>query len=120
MLCDKKSPKFSTIVAVLLLLLCLPASAEDSPLSKIRLEKGMDRTAVEIQVAEALDRSNSYSAYGNNLTGGKVEYTDGKTVLVVEYNPGSPAPTILTRDGKRQSYPPMDETIKSFKFRPAD
>ena len=93
-----------------------PDPIESSPLAKIRISVGMPRSEVEQLVAKALSSKFTYSAYGNNLKGGLVEYLDGSTVLAVTYNPGAPAPWITTEEGKMKHYPPVDETVAAYRL----
>lgn len=86
----------------------LSKGQEASLLNQIELNVGMDRQKVEEQVAKVLSRPNQYSPYGNNLTGGIVQYPDGDWVLEVKYKAGSPGPLVKTPDGKVQGYPPVE------------
>jgi hypothetical protein len=114
------------IAPVLLLLACCtrqppvePDKAARPAVSRfhsLELEVGMERQKVEEQVASLLSRQNRYSPYGNNLTGGVVEYRDGDWVLEVTYKAGAPAPWVETPDGSMQHLPPIDETVLEYRI----
>jgi hypothetical protein len=80
-------------------------------LAKIVISAGMPRSEVEDQVAKALGKVSTYSAYANNLAGGVVEYSQAQCVLNVTYLPGAPAPLISTPSGSVQHMSPKDETV---------
>ena len=87
-----------------------------SSLANLNIVTGMERSKVEKLIASALDKQSTYSPYGNNLYGGVVKYTDGVVVIEVTYNAGAPAQSIVRSDGTVQGYPPVDETVKSFRI----
>lgn len=84
-------------------------------LNSIQLAVGMERTQVEKLVAEALGTTSNYSSYGNNLRGGVVNYVENSCVLEVTYKSGAPAPWVVNKQGVGEHYPPIDETVLSFR-----
>jgi len=114
------------ILATLFLFGCLPQESTTLPEEVVRgevsrfsgldLKIGMKREQVEEKVAALLGKQKAYSLYGNNLRGGTVRYRHEDWVLEVIYQAGAPAPWILTKDGKAQHYPPVDETVLEFKI----
>ena len=106
--------KYLLITLLILLVSCSrPDSVKSSALATVNISEGMPRKEVEELIAKALLRKSDYSAYGNNLLGGVVEYIDGDTVLEVTYKSGAPAPWILDAKGNVQHSPPADETVFS-------
>jgi hypothetical protein len=91
-------------------------SVTESPLANLNIQIGMERTKVENSIAQALKTKNEYSAYGNNLRGGIVKYTDGRFILEIKYKAGAPAPLFIDEQGDTQGLPPIDETVESTKF----
>jgi hypothetical protein len=86
-----------------------------SKLELIPIEIGMKREKVEEFVAQALEATNEYSPYGNNLRGGILKYTDTSEILEVTYNTGIPTPWVINKDGFAEHYQPVDESVKSFR-----
>ncbi len=103
------------VTLLLAIFLSFPTMADPSPLEQVQITRGMARADLEKRIAKALAKPNNYSAHGNNLRGGTVKYTDGVVTLEVTYNPGSPAPRVV-KEGKNVSLPPLDETVKSYRF----
>jgi len=87
----------------------------NSKLTHLQLEVGMERARVEELVANALGTTKNYSPYANNLRGGVVEYSEGSCVLEVTYRSGAPAPWVINAQGVAEHYPPIDETVISFR-----
>lgn len=83
---------------------------------KIDLPVGTPREEAEKRIAAALGKPSTYSPYGNNLRGDTVEYTDGTIVLEVVYKAGTPAPWVTMPDGGAEHYPPVDESVISFRY----
>ncbi len=114
------------ILAALFLFGCTPRQSttlpeevvrgEVSRFSGLELKIGMNREQVEEKVAALLGKQKTYSPYGNNLRGGTVRYRDEDWVLEIVYKAGAPAPWIMTKDGKAQHYPPVDESVLEFKI----
>ncbi len=114
--------KFAASIVTVFMMTTLYAhdqeASDQSKLEKISvlLQVGMPREKVEKLVTETLAIENNYSPYGNNLRGGVVEYKDKQWILEVTYNPGSPAPWVINKQGVAEHYPPVDETVKSFRL----
>ena len=90
------------------------AEAEISRFHNLELKVGMNREEVEQQVSDLLEKPSQYSAYGNNLPGGTVQYRDGNWVLEVKYKSGAPAPRLRNSDGENVGLPPIDETVLEY------
>ena len=106
----------SILIGGLFLIGCVSANVKLSKLESIPIEIGMKREKVEEMVAQALGIANEYSPYGNNLTGGVVQYSEASKVLEITYNNGVPAPWVINQDGVAEHYQPVDETVQSFRF----
>jgi len=82
----------------------------------LELKTGMNREDVERQIAVLLGQQETYSPYGNNLSGGTVQYPDGDWILEVTYKTGAPAPWVETADGGAEHLPPIDETVVEYRI----
>jgi hypothetical protein len=98
-----------------------PDAASDSnksPFDTLELSAGMTREQAEKSIAVALGKERSdYSPYGNNLRGGTVEYKDATGLIILEviYAAGTPAPWVTRPNGVAEHYPPVDESVISFR-----
>ena len=93
----------------------VPTTGLDSRLRQVKLVVGMKRVEAERLIAEATGVKSKYDLHAMD-TSSEVRYSDGTTVLIVRYKPGSPAPTIALPDGGRRSYPPVDGEVLSWEF----
>jgi hypothetical protein len=86
----------------------------------LELRAGMTREEAEkaIAISQGKERS-EYSPYGNNLQGGTIEYVDPKTAAILEvtYKAGAPAPWVENASGVAEHYPPVDESVLTFRIR---
>ncbi len=89
-------------------------------LQNIPIEIGMPRAEVEKRVADALHTESTYNVYEGSTVNvdQTITYTDGVGTLEVVYNHGSPAPWVTNASGVAEHYPPVDQTVKSFKYVP--
>ena len=92
------------------------SKAPESRFIHLELVAGMNRAAVEEQIATLLSTPNSYPLYGNNLEGGTVRYRNDDWVLKVLYGAGTPAPWVKDSKGAMLHRPPIDETVLQFKI----
>jgi hypothetical protein len=102
------------IYVILLIVIFAGCQAEKSPLQKIELKKGIKREKAEKLIESAIGKKSNYNVYLDSSTEGK--YTDKKTILIIQYKPGAPAPWIKTEDGKMQHLPPIDAEVISWKY----
>ena len=102
---------------------CMPISRESgvdsisSPLRDISIEVVMTRTDPEKRVAAITGKPTQYDLHAMDVQR-NVRYSDGKTVLVVTYTPGYPAPWVEAEDGTIQHLPPIDATVESWLWLP--
>lgn len=115
---------FASFSLCLLLLVACSASVALPPVPDrstcrvclLPLQAGMKRSDVEQKVAALLEKPSAYSAYGNNLRGGIVEYRDAAWLLRVTYAAGTPAPWVIGPTGVAEHWPPKDETVLSYEI----
>jgi len=89
---------------------------QTSALDKLELSVGMKRADLEKLIAEATGVESKYlihTMHGQR----EAQYQDGKTILIVKFRPGAPAPWIKTEDGRRLHLPPIDATVESWELK---
>jgi hypothetical protein len=107
---------FIVLIALCVFLAGCTKQAETSRFNGLDIKVGMNRDDVERKVAVLLNTQKTYSPYGNNLSGGVVQYRDGQWILEIRYQAGSPAPWIKNADGTAEHNPPVDETVIEYKI----
>lgn len=91
------------------------AALPPSPFDGIALRAGMPREEAERVIATALHEQSTYNVYGGNLRGGTVTYSSGAFALDVRYKAGMPAPWVVGSNGVAEHYPPVDESVETFR-----
>ena len=96
------------------------ATQPDAPgLRQVKLAAGMKRAEAERLIAQATGVKSTYDLNAMD-TSREVTYRHGSVTLIVQYQPGAPAPTISLPNGNRGSYPPIDGEVISWRFAPED
>ena len=72
------------------------------------LQPNMSRLETEKIIEKIREIKSTYDVYAMDISDIVVYKLDQKHVLLVWYKPGTPAPTIITSDGRRKHYPPKD------------
>lgn len=88
-----------------------------SRFENLELRIGMNREEVEKQISLLFKKPMTYSPYNNNLEGGIVVYKNEGWILEVTYKSGLPAPIVINANGIGQGYPPIDETVSSYRIK---
>jgi hypothetical protein len=88
-------------------------------LRQVKLVAGMKRAEAERLIAEATGVKSTYDVRAMD-TAREVTYRQGSVSLIVQYQPGAPAPTIALPNGSRESYPPIDGEVISWSFATED
>ena len=87
-----------------------------SPLRLVKIKTGMTRTRLEVLVATATGVRSSYRIH-SMISRREAQYSDGRTLLIVRFKPGAPAPWVKRKDGKAQHLSPIDATVESWIFK---
>ncbi len=103
----------TVILTALMMVGCELAQVQESPLRSMRLTQGMPRIEAERLIAESTGRKSAYDIRAMD-TASEVRYRDGRTILVVKYKPGAPAPLIKNNDGLIEGLPPIDAKVISW------
>jgi hypothetical protein len=100
-----------------------------SSLEDISIAIGDTREEIEKRVAQILQTQSHYNVYDGSIqnveqpvlyTSNSVLHAHGSTVLEVYYIRGVPAPYVSDAQGQTAHYHPVDQTVASFRFLPAN